>query len=81
MSAQAVKCPHCKAGVGQSCHIGGNPLTLSAAHPSRLEAAGVDPDYAAVDRYRALAAPVAQEQQSGAVGPTSNPGGVSNRHT
>lgn len=81
MSAHAVRCPHCKAGVGQSCHISGVPLTLSAAHPSRMEAAGVTPDYAAVDRYRALAAPVTQEQQSAGVAPTSNPAGVLNRHT
>jgi hypothetical protein len=49
-----VVCPHCKAPTGQVCHSGTVPLALSQAHPSRLEAAGLPPDYSAVMRYRSL---------------------------
>lgn len=49
-----VVCPHCKAATGQACHSGTVPLALSQAHPSRLEAAGLPPDYSAVVRYRSL---------------------------
>jgi len=54
MNPTTVVCPHCHAGVSQPCVIPGTgtKLTLSAAHPSRCEEAGMQPTYGAVARYR-----------------------------
>lgn len=54
MNAMQVKCPHCLAGIGQPCLVPGTrqKLTLSPAHPSRLELAGLTPAYTAVEHYR-----------------------------
>lgn len=54
MSALRVECPHCRATVGQPCIVPGTQqrLSLSPAHPSRLERAGLTPAYSAVEQYR-----------------------------
>jgi len=54
-----VKCPHCLASIGQPCIIPGTQqkLSLSGAHPSRLELAGLRPEYGAVERYRDMFKP------------------------
>lgn len=52
----AQPCPHCRASVGTRCTVPatGKPLTLSQAHPSRLESVGLASDTQAVDRFREL---------------------------
>ena len=59
MNYTQVPCPHCHAGVGNACQVPGTAqrLTLSPAHPSRLEKVGLQPAYGAVDRYRDLYRP------------------------
>jgi hypothetical protein len=37
-----VRCPHCGANKNEECTAGGKPLTKSPAHPSRIEAAGLE---------------------------------------
>lgn len=59
MNPTQVPCPHCHAASGQPCYIPGTDLrlSLSPAHPSRLEKAGLEPVYSAVDTYRAMHRP------------------------
>lgn len=54
MNPTAVRCPHCQAAEYQPCTVVGSGLRLnySTAHPSRLERAGLQPEWQAVEKYR-----------------------------
>ena len=65
MKPNEVACPHCKVSAGQACLIPGTQqmLSLSAAHPSRMEVVGLRPEYGAVNRYRAMFDKPPEEQK------------------
>ncbi len=44
--ALSVPCPHCKAAAGDPCTVDGRDLKKSPAHPSRMDAVGLDIDLA-----------------------------------
>ncbi len=51
VKALTVSCPHCPAWPGQWCQdVDGKPLRESSAHPSRIEKAGCDPQWAVLGR-------------------------------
>lgn len=55
MNPMTVPCPHCHASPWQRCTAPGvGQLKFSPAHPSRMEAVGLDPAYDAVAQYRRL---------------------------
>ena len=67
--ALLVACPHCGAAARSNCTMvgSGSVLRLSAAHPSRLEAAGLAYDASAVDRYRAALADASTGPSAGII--------------